>query len=483
MKMRYRLMPILLCCLLLFMAGCSKPVKLPEAPTVGTTTGSEETIGIAEPAAADASLNSLRQAMVGTPQLFAVAYFGYQDNWDSDIPVDPFEAMQAETPQLCEDLPFLLNIPQERIVGEYGELYCIVPLDTDASVAISRGSWDEINEEYIYEESVYFSESGEPILLFCNGEGWEPDTQLFISGPSGEMIWYPMLDDNDCPMSLWDDNWEKLFLDFSSHREMLTKDYLEMKVDIDGEWVMPTAEMLVGTTWVWEGWTKDSREVSYEVTFDMDTLSVRWNDGIDEENHEYPDARWELTYEDGYAVLSIDFQEMAGVLRYDLLYSEVYDYLYFGMDVLQEEMPIGWEPLYRYLLPPFTPEPVEMLGYWELEWTEVEGYREYVDPGLENISVFFRDDSSIRMSYVEWTSNGVALYDKEVCFYEGELYSGCGNDDWVAYLANMDGYTITYSFTLLDHESLLMKLYWEIDDGVPMVAYKMFHRVSEYDYE
>ena len=52
-----------------------------------------------------------------------------------------------------------------------------------------------------------------------------------------------MLDDNDCPMSLWDDNWEKLFLDFSSHREMLTKDYLEMKVDIDGEWVMPTAEM------------------------------------------------------------------------------------------------------------------------------------------------------------------------------------------------------------------------------------------------
>ena len=483
MRIRYRLMVVLICCLLLLLASCSKPIKLPEVPTVGATTGPEETTGTAELETADASLNSLRQAMIGTPQLFAVAYFGYQNNWDTDLPVDPFEAMQAEAPQLCDDLPFLLDIPRERIIGEYGELYCIVPLDTDASVAISRGSWNEINEEYIYEESVYFSESGEPILLFCNGEGWEPDTQLFISGPSGEMIWYPMLDDNDCPMSLWDDNWEKLFLDFSSYREMLTKDYLEMKVDIDGEWVMPTAEMLVGTTWVWEGWTKDSREVSYEVTFDMDTLSVRWNDGIDEEDHEYPDARWELTDEDGYAILSIDFQEMAGVLRYDLLYSEVYDYLYFGMDVLQEEMPIGWEPLYRYLLPPFTPEPVEMLGYWELEWTEVEGYREYVDPGLENISVFFRDDSSIRMSYVEWTPNGVALYDKEVCFYEGELYSGCGNDAWVAYLANMDGYMTTYSFTLLDHESLLMKLYWEIDDGVPMVAYKMFHRVSEYDYE
>ena len=40
-----------------------------------------------------------------------------------------------------------------------------------------------------------------------------------------------------------------------------------------------------------------------------------------------------------------------------------------------------------------------------------------------------------------------------------------------------------YSFTLLDHDSLLIKLYWEVDNGVPMVVYKMFHRVSEYDYE
>jgi hypothetical protein len=174
---------------------------------------------------------------------------------------------------------------------------------------------------------------------------------------------------------------------------------------------------------------------------------------------------------------------MAGVLRYDLLYSEVYDYLYFGMDVLQEEMPIGWEPLYRYMLPPLTPEPVEMLGFWELEWTEVEGYREYVDPGVENISVFLNYENSIRLTHVNNVSYMNNIYDKEVCFYEGELYSGCGNDSWAAYLANMDGYTTVYSFTLLDHDSLLMKLYWEIDDGVPMVAYKMFRRVSEYDYE
>ena len=132
MKIRYRLVAIMLCSLLLLMAGCFKSIKLPEVPTESVSTGPEETTGVTGPVAAVASLNSLRQAMVETPQLFAVAYFGYHDTIDSDLPVDPYMVMQEYAPQLCADLPFLLDIPQERIIGEYGELYCIVPLDTDA---------------------------------------------------------------------------------------------------------------------------------------------------------------------------------------------------------------------------------------------------------------------------------------------------------------------------------------------------------------
>lgn len=69
MKKRYWLVAVLLCCILLLLAGCSRSDTQQEV----ATTGPEETTGIAEPAAADASLNSLRQAMVGTPQVFAVA--------------------------------------------------------------------------------------------------------------------------------------------------------------------------------------------------------------------------------------------------------------------------------------------------------------------------------------------------------------------------------------------------------------------------
>lgn len=121
MKIRYRLTAALLCCILLLMVGCAKPIKLPELPTAGATTEPDETAGTAESTAAvpyDTSLSSLRQAMVETPQLFAVACFGYHDTIDSDAPVDPFEVMRAESPQLCEDLPFLMDIPQERIIGE-----------------------------------------------------------------------------------------------------------------------------------------------------------------------------------------------------------------------------------------------------------------------------------------------------------------------------------------------------------------------------
>ena len=469
MKMIHRMTAILLCCILLLTAGCSKAVEEPENKMENVT--AETTL----PRSGDASLLSLRQAMIETPQLFAVAYFGYHDTIDSDLPADPCGGMQECTPQLCADLPFLTEIPKDQIVGENGDLFCIVPLDENATVSVSKGRWHEVIEQYLYEESLYFSESGEPILVFCNDAGFEPDTQVCISGPSGEVIWYPQIDDNLCVMSLSNDNGDSLFYDFSAYREMLVKDYRDMK---DAEWVIPTEEMLTGTTWVWDRFLKDGREVSCQVTFQEDTLSVRWNDGIDEEDHEYPDARWKLTNEDGYSVLSIDFREMAGVLRYNLLYHEVYENLYFGMDVLQEEMPIGWEPLYRFMMEPPAPEPVEMLGDWELAWTEVEGDRNEVAPGVCSISIQMGASSGFLMSYTsrEYPHNN---FEHELLtFDERELHYGCGNDAWVADLDYVGPWNTTYAFTLTVDDILIKQNYYLVD-GAPAVSYEYFRRVGE----
>jgi hypothetical protein len=245
----------------------------------------------------------------------------------------------------------------------------------------------------------------------------------------------------------------------------------------DSEWVMPTAEMLIGTTWYWEGFLKDGREVSYRLFFHGDTLSVQWNDGIDAESHEFRDALWELTYDEGFAILSIDFREFAGVLRYNLLYHEVYEQLYVGMDATQEEMPIGWEPLYRFLMPPVTPEPIEMVGSWELAWTEVEGDRNEATPGTQIIEITLDDSGLYWISFTDNEFPDWSFQDKELVVFPEEIYPGCGNDQWSA-TVNYTGMGGTeYTLTLLEDGTLLMQNYWEMD-GAPWVSYSCYRRAD-----
>ena len=86
MKKRNRFAAVLLSLSLLFTMGCSG--EPPEKSIADITKKSDETTA-AETDSIDASLVSLRQAMMETPQLFAVSYFGYHDTVDSDAPVDP----------------------------------------------------------------------------------------------------------------------------------------------------------------------------------------------------------------------------------------------------------------------------------------------------------------------------------------------------------------------------------------------------------
>lgn len=469
MKKR-RLFALLLAAVLL-LAGCGGEKTVSDR--VGDAVGSPETTAPTQPAPA-ASPDALRQEMAGTGQLFAVAYLGYHENVDSDLPADPFAAMLEQAPQLCRDYPFLLRIPEERVIGTGGELYCIVPLDPDAAVSVTQGHWDETLDQYIYLDSAYHSETGEPILVFCNGGGWEPDTQIFISGASGEVMWYPQLDDNQCAMPLRDKDWKDLFRDFSPYREMLTKRYRDM----EGEWTLPTEEQLRDSTWRWEGFLKDGREVSYSVTFGEDTLSVQWSDGIDPEPHSYRDAPWTLTFEDGFGVLSIDFDRMAGILRYDLLYDEGYGVMYFGVDVLQEKMHIGWQPMYRFLRPPAAPEPVEMLGLWELAWTEVEGERIEAEPGACTVEIFMSASSGFLMSYTSREFPHQNFENEPLTFDERELHHGCGNDAWVADLDYVGPWDTTYAFTLTVDDILIKQNYYLLD-GAPTVSYEYFRRSGE----
>ena len=465
---------------LLLTSGCSRLTEFLSMiePAPSTESITESTAGSTTestvPADDGASLNALRQAMVDAPQILAAAYLGFHYEPERAGGIDPFLAMEQVAPGLCADLPFLLAV--EHIIGEEGELYCIVPADPSGSIAINRGTWDDTAGECVYDEVVYRSESGDPVLLFCNAGGFEPDMQVTVTDAAGNTaVWYPRLDDNriiDMPL---DDDWVEQLFDFSPYAEMLAVAHTELLTE---GWKKPVAEKLIGTAWGYEQFLSDDRLIRGQLIFNEGTCSVRWNDGFDEMNHEYPDAQWTLTDQGAYAVLSIDFREFAGVLRYNLLMEEETGELYVSKDVSTGDVETGWEPLFRYLYAQTPdPEPMDMVGSWTILWTEFEGYRDFPEAGSQTIVITGTSEVDLRISYTDIFDPNSDYADKRLTLMNCELYYGCGNESWCAEVEHVGPYETSYTVTLLKDGTLLLQNYWEVD-GSLNASYCCFQRAE-----
>ena len=300
--------------------------------------------------AAFASLVSFRQTLVGTPQQFAVAYFGYVLP-DGSIPADPYAVMAGAAPQLCENLPFLLQIPGENIAGTEGNLFCVVPTDENATVAVNWTPWDEATETYADTQVLYRSETGDPFLLMTDNTGWCLETEVIITDSSGEVIiWYPFIGEDNRIAPLCDDNGVSLYYDFSPY------------------------------------------------------------------------------------------------------------------DRLNDEDPVGGAP-------------IEMVGTWELAWTEVEGDRVEAAPGGCTVEITTDGTGFFWLSYRDSNYPEDNFSDRELLVFPGELYSDCGNNQWFAEVYAPEVEPVCYAVTLLDDGTLLMQYSWEMD-GMPMVSHGWYCRVS-----
>lgn len=128
----------------------------------------------------------------------AVAYLGYRD--ENDMSIIP-DWIQENNSALLADMPFLAEIPEERIIGAgYGDLFCIVPRDENTSMAVNHviwvstqdGNWPQVDEV------LYRSENADPVLVFVNFEEFreEPDTEInIIAGNGAQTHWYPEVSD------------------------------------------------------------------------------------------------------------------------------------------------------------------------------------------------------------------------------------------------------------------------------------------------
>ena len=151
MKLKIRVLAVLAAVLLcLLAAGCDKAPE-PTVPTAPATTAPKtETQPVTQPTEptvdmAAATLHSMRQALLGTEQRFAVAYLGFLEEGAGD----PVAFVGEHAPRLCADLPFLTAFQPEDVVGTWGEVYCIVPAEGTA-VAL----YNILRDEYGWESGI-----------------------------------------------------------------------------------------------------------------------------------------------------------------------------------------------------------------------------------------------------------------------------------------------------------------------------------------
>lgn len=226
---KYRKWSGILCAIVLIgnllLVGCTAPPVEQEQTLPAETTNTVEDPGTTQDAlpdetqpdaSDDPSLVMFRQALIDTPQVFAAAYFGYVPP-AADMPADPRAVMEGVSPELCENLPFLLRIPRENTLGTEGHLFCIVPRDEDAAVVVNWHAWDETTETYAEAEVLYRSEKGDPILLMTTNTGWCMETEMIITDSQGDVtFWYPFIDENN-RIALCDNNGVSLYYDFSPY--------------------------------------------------------------------------------------------------------------------------------------------------------------------------------------------------------------------------------------------------------------------------
>lgn len=163
----------------------------PAAP--GRNSGTEE---------GQQSLQQLRDRLDCPGILFGVAYLGYvgglfEEGFETGFPQWLWETNEA----MLRVYPFIGKINANHIAGGAGHLYCIVPMDENATVAINRVVWNEKTRAEEVIQVLYRSEVGEPVLLFANLDDIpsRADTQVIITDNEGNICqWYPTLDDQGC---------------------------------------------------------------------------------------------------------------------------------------------------------------------------------------------------------------------------------------------------------------------------------------------
>ena len=267
--LKRRICAAILChILLLGLAGCGKankakpndggdpPVKASvDALKQGQPAAdSEETVDGAE------SLARVRGDLEYDGRLTgAAAYLGLREKGDQTELTDWLRENCAD---LTSELPFLLEIPSERVLGAgYGKLFCIVPRDENTSLAVNHVTWRMMGNGLhpVADEVLYREEYAEPVLVFVDPE--EPDKEVnLVTNDGVAAIWYPQEDGYGNLILPTDEAGAPMLYDFAIYGYTTGLDYPEGWEPSGDDWWWPPTELgLADTSWLCDSWVLELR--------------------------------------------------------------------------------------------------------------------------------------------------------------------------------------------------------------------------------
>lgn len=275
---------------------------------------------------AQRSLIELRSRMDMPGMLFGAALLGYVEG---DAPAGSSAFLQEVDQALLKKYPFIKEIQKDQIIGSAGFLYCIVPLDENATVAINRVQWNPATGTDEITEVVYRQEYGKPVLLFANLDGvaYESDTQVTITDNKGNSCqWEPSLDGMSRLAPCTGKNGENALFDFTEYGWLSAPPELAQWL-ADG-WSGMTAVGLSGPEWNGKCWVAETTawDTGRDATFYLwflnkdETGGSVYLDWIYKDGYE-PEEMWSgfwtiQTVPDGPSYVTISLS-LVGGNRYD----------------------------------------------------------------------------------------------------------------------------------------------------------------------
>ncbi len=263
---------------------------------------------------ADEAVDFLRYMLEGTPQQFAVAYLGWKEANE-----DLQSVMTDRCPLLLSNEPFVSMIPEERIFGNKGEIYCVVPRDPETTVVIKRLQ-DAPNVDDMVKEVLYEGKLGEPFILLANEGDFYQDTQVIFTDSEGnQTLWYPMTNQYYTAYIPENDDGEPIGYDFSYYSEIYPYGFNLWMNDgwdwVESSYLTTTCwnryfEVIQGDEYVAYNW---SMNLSEDGTCQIDLISAD-----DATVFATYNGTWEVTELDIYSGLSLNLTCSENVAPMDL---------------------------------------------------------------------------------------------------------------------------------------------------------------------